>query len=37
MAKAEQAAGEYPDAVVLAEEIETAQTEEITTMQGLLD
>lgn len=37
MAKAEQADGEYPDAVALAEEIETAQTEEIATMQGLLD
>lgn len=37
MAKAEQADGMYPDAVALAQEIESAQTEEIATMQGLLD
>ncbi len=36
MAKTEQADGEYADAIELAEGIETAQTEEIQTMQGLL-
>jgi uncharacterized protein (DUF305 family) len=37
MAKTEQEAGEYPDATALAEDIETAQTAEITTMNELLD
>ena len=36
MAKTEQAEGEYPDAVALAQQIESAQTEEIATMQELL-
>lgn len=36
MARTEQADGEYADAIELAEAIETAQTEEIQTMQGLL-
>jgi uncharacterized protein (DUF305 family) len=36
MARTEQADGEYADAKALAEDIETAQTEEIQTMQGLL-
>ena len=36
MAKTEQEEGEYPDAVALAEEIEKAQTAEITTMNELL-
>ncbi len=36
MAKSEQEDGEYPDAVALAEEIEKAQTAEITTMNELL-
>ena len=36
MAKAEQADGSYPDAVALAKQIEAAQTNEITTMKGLL-
>jgi len=36
MAKTEQAEGEYPDAIALAEEIERAQTAEITTMNELL-
>ena len=36
MAKTEQEDGEYPDAIALAEEIEKAQTEEITTMNELL-
>ncbi|GAB3027454.1 hypothetical protein GCM10011376_37880 [Nocardioides flavus (ex Wang et al. 2016)] len=37
MAKAEQQAGHYPDAVALAGDTETAQTKEIATMQGLFD
>ena len=37
MARTEQEDGENPDAVALAEEIETAQTAEIETMQQLLD
>jgi len=37
MAKAEQKAGHYPDAVALAGDTEIAQTEEIATMQGLFD
>ncbi|MFE6647007.1 DUF305 domain-containing protein [Nocardioides sp. NPDC057772] len=36
MAKTEQADGTSPDAVALAKQIETAQTDEITTMKGLL-
>lgn len=36
MAQTEQADGEYPDAVELAGNIETAQTAEIQTMQDLL-
>jgi uncharacterized protein (DUF305 family) len=36
MARTEQADGEFADAKDLAEDIETAQTEEIQTMQGLL-
>ena len=36
MAQAEKADGEYPDAMAMAEDIETAQTEEIQTMQELL-
>lgn len=36
MAKSEQAEGKYPDAVALAESIETAQDAEIETIQGLL-
>lgn len=36
MARTEQSEGEYPDAVEMAEDIETAQTEEIQTMQDLL-
>lgn len=36
MAKTEQSEGEYADAIELAEGIETAQTEEIQTMQALL-
>jgi uncharacterized protein (DUF305 family) len=36
MARTEQADGEFADAKALAEDIETAQTEEIQTMQGLL-
>lgn len=36
MAQTEQSDGEFPDATDLAEDIETAQTEEIETMQGLL-
>ncbi|MFC5730934.1 MULTISPECIES: DUF305 domain-containing protein [Nocardioides] len=36
MAKTEQEEGEYPDAIALAEEIEKAQTAEITTMNELL-
>lgn len=36
MARTEQAGGLYPDAVALAQEIETAQTEEIATMQELI-
>lgn len=36
MARTEQAEGEYADAVKLAEGIESAQAEEIRTMQGLL-
>ena len=36
MAQTEQADGEFPDATALAEDIETAQTEEIQTMQALL-
>lgn len=36
MAKTEQAEGQYPDAVSLAQEIESAQSEEIATMQELL-
>lgn len=36
MAKTEQAEGEFPDALALAEEIESSQTEEIQTMQELL-
>ncbi|PWN04360.1 DUF305 domain-containing protein [Nocardioides silvaticus] len=36
MAKTEQADGEYPDAIALAEEIEKSQTAEITTMNELL-
>lgn len=36
MAKTEQEDGEYPDAIALAEEIERAQTAEITTMNELL-
>jgi uncharacterized protein (DUF305 family) len=37
MAKAEQAEGEFPEAVDMAEEIETTQAEEIRTMQDLLN
>jgi uncharacterized protein (DUF305 family) len=36
MAKTEQAEGKYPDAIALAESIETAQESEIETIQGLL-
>lgn len=36
MAQTEQADGEFPDATDMAEDIETAQTEEIQTMQALL-
>ena len=36
MAQAEQSDGEFPDAIELAEDIETAQTAEIQTMQDLL-
>lgn len=36
MAKIEQADGQFPDAIALAEGIEAAQTTEIATMQGLL-
>lgn len=36
MAKTEQADGRYPDAVALAQQIESAQTAEISTMQDLL-
>ncbi|TNM37661.1 DUF305 domain-containing protein [Nocardioides albidus] len=36
MAKTEQADGEHPDAIALAEEIEKSQTAEITTMNELL-
>lgn len=36
MAKTEQGDGTYADAVALAEQIESAQTDEIVTMQGLL-
>lgn len=36
MAQTEQAEGEFPDAIELAEDIETAQTAEIQTMQDLL-
>ena len=35
MAKTEQAEGQYPDAVALAQQIESAQAEEIATMQDL--
>jgi uncharacterized protein (DUF305 family) len=37
MAKTEQSDGKFPDAIELAEDIETAQTAEIRTMQDLLD
>ena len=37
MAKTEQSEGEFPEAVELAKKIETAQTEEIQTMQDLLN
>lgn len=36
MAKSEQSDGLFPDAIALAKQIETAQTDEITTMQALL-
>ena len=36
MAQTEQADGEFPDALAMAEDIESAQTEEILTMQELL-
>ena len=36
MAKTEQAEGQYPDAVALAQQIESAQAKEIATMQDLL-
>jgi uncharacterized protein (DUF305 family) len=36
MAKTERAGGEFPEAIEMAEEIETAQTEEIQMMQDLL-
>jgi len=36
MAETEQAEGEYADAIALAEAIESSQTEEIETMEGLL-
>jgi len=36
MAQTEQAEGEFPDALAMAEQIESAQTEEIQTMQELL-
>lgn len=36
MAKTEQVDGDFPDATAMAEDIETAQAEEIQTMQGLL-
>ncbi|MEU0313908.1 DUF305 domain-containing protein [Nocardioides sp. NPDC006273] len=37
MAQAEQADGEFPDATAMAEDIETAQAEEIQTMRALLE
>lgn len=37
MAQTELADGEFPDATAMAEDIKTAQTEEIQTMQGLLE
>lgn len=37
MAQSEQADGEFPDATALAEDIETAQAEEIQTMRALLE
>lgn len=37
MARTEQAEGEFPEAIALAEEIETSQTQEIQTMQDLLN
>ncbi len=37
MAKTEQAEGEFPDAVALAEDIESAQADEIEAMEALLD
>jgi uncharacterized protein (DUF305 family) len=36
MAKTEQAEGEYPDAIALAEAIETAQQAEIARIQALI-
>jgi uncharacterized protein (DUF305 family) len=36
MARTEQATGENPDAIALAEDIETAQADEIGTMERLL-
>ena len=36
MAKSEQSDGLFPDAIALAKQVETAQTDEITTMQALL-
>ncbi|MFE6648969.1 DUF305 domain-containing protein [Nocardioides sp. NPDC057772] len=37
MAQTEQVDGEFPDATAMAEDIETAQAEEIETMRGLLE
>ena len=37
MARTEQEDGEFADAIALAQEIETAQQQEIETMEGLLD
>jgi uncharacterized protein (DUF305 family) len=36
MAKSEQSDGLFPDAIALAKQIETAQTDEITSMRALL-
>ena len=36
MAKSEQSSGMFPEAIALAKQIESAQTDEIATMQALL-